>query len=90
MNLKHGSKTRSILKAITWRVISVLTTVIVTYIITHDIAVTLSIGLFDSIIKLVLFYIHERIYYKASKAIPEVVDSTITHCERAKGTENHI
>ncbi len=56
------SKRRSIAKAVTWRALGTLVTIVVTVLITHSLVVATSIGLLDTIVKLVLYYIHERIW----------------------------
>jgi uncharacterized membrane protein len=54
------SPKRSITKTITWRIIAELDTLIVSYLITGSISWSLSIVGIESIIKTVMYYIHER------------------------------
>lgn len=54
------SPKRSITKTITWRIIAELDTLIVSYLITGSISWSLSIVGSESIIKTVMYYIHER------------------------------
>lgn len=63
------NKKRHILKALTWRLIASLTTFLIGWIATGDIRAGLSIGVFDFSIKLVLYYIHERVWYKSKYGI---------------------
>lgn len=63
------NKKRHILKALTWRLIASVTTFLIGWIATGDIRAGLSIGAFDFTIKLVLYYIHERIWYKSKYGI---------------------
>jgi|TARA_R110002153_G_scaffold537_2_gene2587 uncharacterized membrane protein len=63
------NKKRHILKALTWRLIASLTTFLIGWIATGDIRAGLSIGVFDFSIKLVLYYLHERIWYKSKYGI---------------------
>jgi uncharacterized membrane protein len=63
------SKKRHILKALTWRLIASVTTFLIGWIATGDIRSGLSIGVFDFSIKLVLYYIHERVWYKSKYGI---------------------
>ena len=58
------SKTRSILKAISWRVIGTLDTMALGWIITGDPIVGLQIGALELFTKFILYYIHERIWLK--------------------------
>lgn len=63
------SKTRHILKAITWRLIASLTTFSISWILTGNIESGLTIGGLDFFIKLVLYYLHERVWYKSKFGI---------------------
>jgi len=55
-----ASRTRSLLKTISWRVIASLGTVILVYIFTGELTISLGVGALDAIIKTVLYYAHER------------------------------
>ena len=56
---------RHIAKAITWRIIATIATFTITYAITGSIELGASIGALDIIIKLLLYYLHERVWYKS-------------------------
>ena len=56
------SVTKSILKTLSWRAIATLTTIIIAYILIGDISVALSIGLFEFIAKMIIYFIHERVW----------------------------
>jgi uncharacterized membrane protein len=56
------SKTRSVIKAFTWRIIATLTTVIIAYYITGETVVALSIGAIEFFTKFIIYYIHERLW----------------------------
>ena len=64
-------KKRHIAKAFTWRMIASVTTFIIGWLATGDIKTGLSIGAFDFILKLLLYYGHERIWYKSKFGINE-------------------
>lgn len=51
---------RSIIKALTWRVIATSTTVVLAYAATGDMKIAGAIGAADVVIKLFFYYIHER------------------------------
>ena len=53
---------RSITKAISWRIFGTISTMVITYFITHKINLTIYIGLFEFFSKIGLFYVHERIW----------------------------
>jgi len=53
---------RSFIKAITWRTIALVTTIIVVYAYSGDIKESLVVGLSANAIKLLLYYAHERMW----------------------------
>ena len=55
---------RHIAKAITWRVIATLTTILLAWLFTNDIDIALKFGVVEVIIKLTAYYFHERVWYK--------------------------
>ncbi|MBL4680946.1 MAG: DUF2061 domain-containing protein [Pseudomonadales bacterium] len=54
------SKLRSLLKALSWRIIATLTTTVIAYVITGEIAAALTIGGIEFVLKFVIYYVHER------------------------------
>ena len=65
----EGDKTsekplRSVLKALSWRIIGTIDTLIVSYLLTGEIALATSIASVDFLTKLVLYFFHERIWNK--------------------------
>lgn len=54
---------RSLIKAFSWRIFATLTTMIITFLITHQIDFAIYVGLFEFFSKIVLFYVHERIWH---------------------------
>ncbi len=57
---------RHILKTITWRIIGTIDTIVVSWIISGDPFIGLSIGGFEVFTKMLLYYFHERAWYKWS------------------------
>jgi len=55
---------RSVIKALSWRLIGTLDTLVVSYILTGEIALATSIASIDFLTKLVLYFFHERIWNK--------------------------
>ena len=53
---------KSALKAISWRVIGTLDTMIISYFITGKITLALSIGSVEVVTKTILYYFHERLW----------------------------
>ena len=57
---------RHVAKALSWRAVGTLDTIALSWIITGDPVVGLSIGFFETISKTFLYYLHERAWYKMS------------------------
>lgn len=55
---------RSIIKALSWRVIGTLDTLLVSYILIGEIVLATSIASIDFLTKLVLYFFHERVWNK--------------------------
>ena len=58
------SRKRHLLKTITWRVIGTLDTMLIAWIISGDPLIGVSIGGVELFTKMILYYIHERVWYK--------------------------
>ena len=56
------SNRRMIAKAFTWRAIAVSITAIVSYVITGEAKISMLIGGIDSLVKLIGYYLHERVW----------------------------
>lgn len=61
---KKDSHIKSILKAISWRVVATLTTMIISWFITKNLAFAISIGSIELVAKIFLYYMHERLWLK--------------------------
>ena len=55
---------RHLAKTITWRIIGTLDTIILGWLISGDWKVGATIGGFEIITKMILYFLHERIWYK--------------------------
>lgn len=64
--------TRSVAKAMSWRVFATLTTMTVVFLFTGQLLLSLGVGATEVLSKLVLYYAHERIWDKIQwgKIIP--------------------
>ena len=58
---------RHILKTITWRIIGTIDTMVLSWIITGSLKIGMAIGGVEVITKMVLYYFHERAWYRFSK-----------------------
>lgn len=63
------SRIRSILKTISWRVTATLSTTLITYVITKTWRFALSVGAVELLVKMFLYYFHERIWNRTSVGI---------------------
>lgn len=58
------TNTRSIAKAISWRVIATSITFCIAYLFTGEVTIALEIGALDMVFKLISYFFHERIWGK--------------------------
>ncbi|MFY9243236.1 MAG: DUF2061 domain-containing protein [Polaribacter sp.] len=61
-DLSSEKPVRSIAKALSWRVVGTLDTLIVSYFLTGKISLAASIASIDFLTKLILYFFHERIW----------------------------
>ena len=54
------SHLRSLLKAMSWRILATLTTILIAYFITEQIDIALMIGSIEFVLKFLIYYLHER------------------------------
>ena len=59
-SLVKESHLRSLLKALSWRVIATLTTTIIAYMVTGEVGAAITIGSIEFLLKFVIYYGHER------------------------------
>lgn len=69
VNLKYEARLieshkRSIVKSITYRFMGIIITITIAFLFTRKVFLSISIGLFDTLIKLFGYYLHERIWNK--------------------------
>jgi len=62
----HEKPYRSVVKAISWRTVGTLDTMIVSYFVTGNLIMAASIGSIEVITKMALYYFHERAWNKLS------------------------
>ena len=58
------SPVRSVAKAISWRIIGTLDTLIVSYVLTGELILASSIASIDFVTKMILYFFHERLWNK--------------------------
>lgn len=70
MESKHGTvveKKRHMAKAVTWRITGTLDTMLIGWLVTGSLELGAIIGGIEIITKMVLYYAHERVWYKYIK-----------------------
>jgi len=55
---------RHLLKTLTWRIVGTIDTMLLGWLVSGDPMVGITIGSFEVATKMVLYFIHERIWYK--------------------------
>ncbi len=71
MTLKDRHR-RSIVKAITFRIVATLATIIIVYLVTGNLKLSGLLGGLDLISKFILYYLHERIWESISWGKKEI------------------
>lgn len=57
---------RTLAKTITWRIIALLATIVVVYAYSGDIGQSCAIGVVANLLKMLLYYLHERAWNRVS------------------------
>ena len=60
---------RSILKAIVWRIIAFIITTSIVFVITGEIVLAAEIGIAESLVKILVYYLYERAWLKINWGI---------------------
>jgi uncharacterized membrane protein len=63
---------RHLAKTITWRLIGTLDTIVISWIISGDPMIGLKVGFVEVFTKMVLYFLHERMWYKTKFGIKKV------------------
>ncbi|MBD3252119.1 DUF2061 domain-containing protein [Candidatus Pacearchaeota archaeon] len=69
--MKHDKQKRSFAKTITWRICATLTTIILVWVFIGELSVALSVGFVEMIVKMFVYYFHERAWDKFGWGINE-------------------
>ncbi len=59
---EHETNLRSVVKSITWRSLATATTIVLVFIFFHRIDLAIIIGGIEMLLKLILYFAHERIW----------------------------
>lgn len=66
INLKE-SRLRSVLKSLSYRVIGTITTSLLAWFVTGELSVALTIGALEPIVKMAVYYLHERAWQQVPR-----------------------
>lgn len=66
---------RSVIKAISWRTVGTIDTMIVSYFVTGNLVMAVSIGSIEVLTKMFLYYLHERAWDKTNFGRVKVVEN---------------
>ena len=78
------STARSVVKAVSWRILATLTTAILVYAFTRQLDIAVAVGILEAIVKMVLYVGHERVWNKlgfgrkALASVPTRPDASAT------------
>lgn len=53
---------RSVMKAISWRIVATLTTILLVLAFTRNIVISGSVGFLELVLKTIIYYLHERLW----------------------------
>ena len=63
----RDSHSRSFVKGVSWRALGTIDTITLSYIVTGSISNSIKIGITEILTKIVLYYLHERVWENATK-----------------------
>lgn len=61
------SNAKSLLKAVSWRIVGTIDTIVISYLITGQLVMAVSIGSVEVVSKIFLYYLHERVWENVTK-----------------------
>jgi len=64
MKNTREARYRSVIKALSWRVFATIATILIVFAFTRKIVLSLGIGGVEVVVKLLLYYLHERIWIR--------------------------
>jgi uncharacterized membrane protein len=67
---KDPSVKRHVAKTITWRIVGTIDTMIIGWLITGNVMTGLKIGGIEVVTKMILYYLHERMWFKINLGLP--------------------
>ena len=61
------SNAKSLLKSISWRIVGTIDTIVISYFVTGQLVMAVSIGSVEVVSKILLYYLHERVWENVTK-----------------------
>ncbi|AWM13064.1 DUF2061 domain-containing protein [Flavobacterium sp. NRK F10] len=74
LGLNEDSRKRHLLKAMSWRIVGSIDTFILGWLISGDPFIGIKISIFEVVTKMILYYLHERVWYRIKFGIIKTVD----------------
>jgi adenylylsulfate kinase len=71
------TKLRSVVKTVSWRFWATITTIALVFIFIGEVKVALSIGFFEVILKMMIYFVHERVWDKVKFGRHEIQPAVI-------------
>ena len=69
--MSNETPIRSMAKAVSWRILATLTTVLLVFAFTGSIDLAFTVGVFEMLAKLLLYFLHERVWNRLSFGRPD-------------------
>jgi len=74
----HDNVKRSLAKTISWRVVATTITMLLVFLVTGQLLISLGIGFIELFVKMLAYYLHERVWDKVEWGHTKNVPSDIT------------
>ena len=74
----HETMLRSLSKAITYRITGTVTTAAITYSVTRDLGTALAVGGLEPLVKIIVYYLHERVWQRIDLGLQQPGDKSGT------------
>jgi len=78
---------KSVMKSISWRIVGTLDTMVISYLITGQVTIALSIGSVEVLTKTILYYFHERLWAHIHKIKVNLWNKSNAKQYKVKGVE---
>jgi len=62
MDIYKDTHYRSVIKALSWRIFATIATILIVFLFTRRLILSLGVGAVEVVVKLILYYFHERVW----------------------------